>query len=126
MKMLSVEQIKLIHGELIRETGGLDGVRDVGLLESAVLAPLQTFDDEALYPSMQQKAARLCIGLIQNHPFVDGNKRIGIHAMLVFLNLNGVELAYTQEEITSVGLALANNKMDESGLLKWIISHESE
>ena len=85
MKQISIEQIKLIHSELVKETGGSDGLRDISLLESAIYAPFQTFDRESLYPSVQQKAAKPCAGLIQNHPFVDGNKRTGVHIILNYL-----------------------------------------
>lgn len=125
MKQITIEQIKKIHSELIKETGGSDGIRDEGLLESAVYAPFQTFDGEALYPSIQQKATKLCIGLIQNHPFIDGNKRIGIHVLLIFLAINGIVLSYTQADLIQIGLALADNKMAEAELLKWIVDHET-
>ena len=85
----------MLHSHLIAETGGVDGLRDEGMLESAMNAPFQSFAGEEVYPSLQQKAARLCFGLVKNHPFIDGNKRIGTHAMLVFLALNGIELDYT-------------------------------
>ena len=124
MKQINIEQIKLIHSELVKETGGSDGLRDISLLESAVYAPFQTFDRESLYPSVQQKAAKLCAGLIQNHPFVDGNKRTGVHIMLIFLIINGIEISYTQAELIEIGLALADNKMKEQELVKWIIAHE--
>lgn len=83
MKMLSTQQILLLHKELLREFGGTDGVRDEGLLDSALSAPFATFDGQYLYPSIQAKAAQLGYGLVCNHPFVDGNKRIGAHVMLV-------------------------------------------
>ena len=86
MIILSKEQVILLHAQLIAETGGAEGVRDEGLLESALYAPFQSFGDRDVYPSIQQKAARLGIGLTKNHAFVDGNKRIGAHAMLVFLS----------------------------------------
>ncbi len=124
MKQINIEQIKLIHSELVKETGGSDGLRDISLLESAIYAPFQTFDKEALYPSIQQKAAKLCSGLIQNHPFVDGNKRTGVHIMLIFLIMNGIEISYTQAELIEIGLALADGKMNEQALVKWIIEHE--
>lgn len=88
MIRLSKAQIIIIHEQLIKETGGASGLRDEGMLESALNIPFQTFGGKDLYPSLQQKAARLCFGLVKNHPFVDGNKRIGAHAMLVFLVLN--------------------------------------
>ena len=92
MIRLSKPQILRLHEQLVAATGGSDGLRDEGMLDSALSAPFQTFGGEDVYPSLQQKAARLCFGLIKNHPFVDGNKRIGAHAMLVFLSLNGIEL----------------------------------
>jgi death-on-curing protein len=92
MIKLTKKQILMLHSQLIQETGGSDGLRDEGLLESALEAPFQSYGDQDLFPTVQAKAARLGYGLIKNHPMVDGNKRIGTHAMLVFLALNGVEL----------------------------------
>ena len=77
MIVLSKQQILLSHSQLISETGGSDGLRDVGLLESAINSPFRQFGNEDLYPTIQQKASRLCFGLVNNHPFIDGNKRIG-------------------------------------------------
>lgn len=124
MIRLTVEQVRMLHRDLIAETGGTEGVRDEGLLDSALQLPFQTFDDQALYPSIQQKAARLCSSLVNNHPFVDGNKRIGIHTMLVFLAVNGVELFYTQEELISLGLSLAEGKLTCDDVLRWITTHQ--
>lgn len=124
MIQISIEQMKQIHKELICETGGSEGLRDIGLLESAMYAPFQSFDGEALYPSIQRKAAKLGFGLIQNHPFIDGNKRLGIHAMLIFLAINGVFLTYSQSELVQVGLALASGKIGEQELMNWIAEHE--
>lgn len=101
MIVLTKQQILLLHSQLIFETGGSDGLRDVGLLESAINSHFQQFDNEDLYPTIQQKASRLCFGLVNNHPFIDGNKRIGAHVMLVFLALNGIELEYTQDDLSS-------------------------
>jgi len=92
MKRLSKEQVLLLHSQLIESFGGSSGVRDDNLLDSALETPFQTFDGEELYPTLQAKAARLGYGLIKNHCMIDGNKRIGAHAMLVFLELNGVEI----------------------------------
>ena len=99
MIRLTKKQLLLLHEELITQTGGAAGIRDEGLLDSALTAPFQSFEGYTPYPSLQQKAARLGYGLVKDHPFVDGNKRIGAHAMLVFLALNGIEMDYTQEEI---------------------------
>lgn len=124
MKMLTKEQIILLHRELIKETGGVDGIRDEGLLESALSAPFQSFDGIDSFPSMQQKAARLGFGLIKNHAFVDGNKRIGVHAMLVFLALNGIEIEYTQEELSAIILKVAAGDCSFEDLVKWIVNHQ--
>ena len=125
MKKLTAKQVKLLHAELIRETGGSDGLRDDALLESAVNAPFQSFDGIDTFPSLQQKAARLGFGLIQNHAFIDGNKRIGAHAMLVFLALNGIELKYTQEELSDMILGVAANKLSFEDMVKWILTHQT-
>ena len=108
---------------MIEATGGTDGVRDMGLLESALETPFQTFGGQDLYPALIQKAARLGHSLVSNHPFVDGNKRIGLHAMLVFLAINGVEIECTQQELIDVGLSLADGTMNAEKLLIWLSSH---
>ena len=124
MIRLSKSQVLLIHDQLITETGGSYGLRDEGMLDSALNAPFQTFGGEDVYPSLQQKATRLCFGLVKNHPFLDGNKRIGAHAMLVFLALNGIELQYSQTELSDIILQLAAGEIDTEDLLYWILSHE--
>ena len=124
MIRLSKPQIFLLHEQLIAETGGSSGLRDEGMLDSALNAPFQTFGEEDVYPSLQQKAARLCFGLVKNHPFVDGNKRIGAHVMLVFLALNGIELQHTQTELSDVILQLAAGTIQSSDLLSWILAHQ--
>ena len=124
MIILSKSQLLLLHSQLIAETGGIDGLRDEGMLESALYAPFQSFAGEEVCPSLQQKAARLCFGLVKNHPFIDGNKRIGTHAMLVFLALNGIELEYTQDELSGMILSLAAGNSTQDDLLQWIIRHQ--
>ena len=123
MIRLTKEQVISIHHTLIEATGGADGVRDEGLLESALEAPFQTFDGVDLYPTLLQKAARLGYSLVSNHSFVDGNKRIGIHIMLVFLALNGVEIECTQQELIDVGLSLASGTMNSEALFDWLSAH---
>lgn len=118
MKTLSKNQVTALHSALIREFGGIDGIRDEGLLESALAAPFQTFGGEPVYPSLQAKAAQLGFGLIRNHPFVDGNKRIGAHTMLVFLAVNGIELRYEQQELIDIVLSVAAGQIDRQGLLQ--------
>ena len=120
MIRLTKEQVISIHSSLVEATGGTDGVRDDKLLESALEAPFQTFGGNDLYPALIQKAARLGHSLISNHPFVDGNKRIGIHTMLVFLALNGVEIECTQKELIDIGLSLADGSMNAEQLLIWL------
>lgn len=123
MKILKKRQILLLHSVLIAESGGSDGVRDEGLLDSAVNTPFQTFSGQDLYPTVLEKAVRLGFGLIRNHPFIDGNKRIGTHAMLVFLNLNSITLSYEDDELISTILSVASGEMDADGLLKWMQQH---
>ena len=125
MIRLSKSQILLIHDQLISATGGSSGLRDKGMLDSALNSPFQTFDGEDIYPSLQQKAARLCFGLVKNHPFIDGNKRIGAHAMLVFLSLNGIELQHTQSELSDVIFDLAAGEIEVTDLLIWILAHQA-
>ncbi len=124
MKLLNQNQILRLHDALIAEFGGIDGVRDQGMLDSALNAPFATFGGNYLYPSIQSKAAQLCFGLVCDHPFVDGNKRIGAHAMLVFLAINGIELEYTQDELIDVILHIADGSIQASQLLLWIIEHQ--
>ncbi len=124
MIKLSKEQVIMLHSQLIAETGGTDGIRDETLLESALNAPFQTFGDTQAFPSIHQKAARLGYGLIQNHAFVDGNKRIGTHAMLVFLALNKIELEYEQNELVDFILQIADGSLPFNDLLRWVIEHQ--
>ncbi len=124
MIRITKNQILMLHKQLIDEYGGSLGVRDENLLESALEAPFQSFGGEELYPSVQAKAARLCYGLVKNHSMVDGNKRIGAHAMLVFLALNRRELEYEQKELSDIILEIADGRKDCHGLLQWIIEHE--
>lgn len=125
MKEISERQVLMLHDHLIQESGGAAGLRDAGMLQSALAAPFQSFDGKEAYPSLQQKAARMAYGLVQNHPFVDGNKRIGAHVMLVFLALNGVELEYTQRELSDLFLGVAAGKCSYDDILQWLLTHES-
>ena len=124
MKKMSNEQVLLLHTQLIEQTGGSDGVRDYNLLESATGTPFQSFGGDELYPTIQAKAARLGYGLSKNHSMIDGNKRIGTHAMLVFLALNGIELKYTQKELYETILDVASGKLDYEDLLQWVLEHQ--
>lgn len=126
MKRLNERQVLRMHEQLLAQTGGMPGVRDEGLLQSALEAPFQSFGGDDIYPSIQQKAARLGYGLIKNHPFLDGNKRIGTHVMLVFLCLNGIELDYTQKELEDVILSVAASEAGSDDLLRWLLQHEAQ
>ena len=123
MKRLTKTQILKMHSLLIQKTGGSDGVRDEGLLDSALNLPFQSFDGQDIYKTIQAKAARLGFSLINNHPFVDGNKRTGILAMLVFLEMNSIEILCTDEELIELGLDVADSSVSFKDLLNWIIDH---
>ena len=125
MKKFSKEQILMLHTLLIQQTGGSDGVRDYNLLDSALETPFQSFGGDELYPTIQAKAARLGYGLIKNHCMIDGNKRIGTHAMLVFLALNGIELKYTQKELYETILDVAAGNIEYEDLLQWVLDHQN-
>lgn len=96
MIRLTEHQALSVHEMMIKATGGSVGVRDMSLLQSALNAPFQAFEGKEVYPSILSKAAAMCRSVISNHPFVDGNKRTGIHVMLIFLEINGVQPDYTQ------------------------------
>ena len=106
-------QVLRMHEELIATTGSSSGIRDESLLEAALAAPFVSFGGVDLYPTLEQKAARLGYGLIKNHAMIDGNKRIGAHTMLVFLALNGIRLQYTQEELYTIILDVAAGKSSQ-------------
>jgi len=125
MRKLSKEQVLLLHTQLIEEFGGTDGVRDYNLLDSALETPFQSFAGEELYPTIQAKAARLGYGQIKNHTMLDGNKRIGAHAMLVFLALNGIEMKYTQKELYETVLSVAAGSLEYEDLLQWVLDHQA-
>ena len=124
MIILSKEQILKLHANLIKATRGNVGIRDEGMLYLALNNPFQSFGGKELYPDIQAKAARLCFGLVKNHAMLDGNKRLGAHVMLVFMELNGYELSYSQKELSDVILALASGDIDEREILQWIIEHQ--
>ena len=117
MIKLTKDNILTLYKIMVDNTGGTIGIRDTSLLESALNAPFQTFGDEELYPSIIEKASRLCYGLIKNHPFIDGNKRIGVYAMLVFLELNNLNLNFSDEEIINIALKTADSTYSYDNIL---------
>jgi len=126
MIRLTIEQVIALHDQLIAETGGSPGVRDAGLLESAIETPYQGFGGVDFYPSTEAKAARLGFQIIKNHPMVDGNKRTGTHCMLVLLALEGVQLKYTQKELYEIILSVAAGEKEYEDLLAWVLQHKLE
>lgn len=123
MKILSKTQVLKLHETLIAASGGSPEIREEGLLDSACNAPFQSFGGTELYPSVLEKAARLGFGLIKNHPFVDGNKRIGIHSILVFLAVNHIELCYEDSDLTDLILKIASGSYNKKYLLVWLQQH---
>ena len=124
MIKFSKEKVLLLHKLLAEATGGSVGVRDEGLLDSALESSFASFDGQELYPSKEEKGARLGYTLISNHAFVDGNKRIGVYVMLSFLEMNGIKIRCTDEELVYVGLSVAEGSMDYETLLQWVRDHE--
>ena len=125
MKYLTPEQVLFIHSRLVAETGGDHGVRDLRLLESAVARPRATFDGNELYPDLFTKTAALMDSLINNHPFVDGNKRTGITAAGLFLLINGVELTASTEELETFTLRVATGGLEIVDMCTWLLAHTS-
>ena len=125
MIRFSIEKVKLLHQLIVEETGGSIGIRDEGLLDSAIEGIYQTFDGKELYPSKEEKGARLGYSLISNHSFLDGNKRIGMYVMLTFLEVNGIKLECTNEEVAETGLSVASGEMNYEDLLTWVKDHET-
>lgn len=118
------EKVLLLHQLITAETGGSADVRDLGLLDSALESAYATFDGKELYPTKEEKAARIGYSLISNHAFVDGNKRIGIYVMFTFLEVNGIRLEATNDEVAALGLGIAAGNISHVDLLKWIGAHE--
>ena len=123
MRYLSLQEIISLHTLLIAQSGGSSGLRDRGALESAVAQPEASFGGEDLYPDLASKAAALGHSIIQNHPFVDGNKRVGHAAMEVFLLLNGYEIDASVDEQETVIINVASGKISRIELSEWLSKH---
>ena len=123
MIKFSEEKVLLLHKLITGETGGDPNVRDIALLNSALESAFATFDGKELYPTKQEKGARLGFSLISNHAFVDGNKRIGMYVLLTFLEVNGIRLDVDNDDVARVGLAVASGEMKYNELLEWIREH---
>lgn len=124
MILLTVEEITALHKKIIDRTGGSHGLRDQNLLESAVYSAVSGFEGNEIYPTIEEKAARLMFSLTNNHAFVDGNKRIGVFTMLMTLQLNNITIHYTQSELISLGLSVADGKIKYNEILNWIMEHK--
>jgi death-on-curing protein len=119
-RYLSLDEVRSLHARLIAVSGGSDGMRDLGGLESAVAQPRMTYGGVDLYPTVVAKAAALCFSLVLNHPFIDGNKRIGHAAMETFLVLHDFELQAEVDESESIILRLAAGELKRDELIAWI------
>lgn len=124
MIRLSIEKALFLHQMMAEATGGSTGVRDNALLDSALESAFASFSGQDLYPSTEEKGAKLGFSLISNHAFVDGNKRIGMFIMLIFLEVNGIRLSCSDEDIVEAGLGVADGTMVYEDLLKWVIAHQ--
>ncbi len=125
MIKISQEKVLLLHEIISKETGGDPNVRDIALLNSALETAFATFDGQELYPTVMEKGARICCSLISNHAFVDGNKRIGMFILLIFLEINGVKIRPTNEEVARVGVAVAAGEMRYGEVLEWILENKA-
>ena len=126
MIRFSKEKVLLLHKILAEATGGGAGVRDEAMLDSALESAYAGFGDKEFYPTKEEKGARLGYALISNHAFVDGNKRIGIYVMLSFLEMNGVPVQCSDEELVRIGLSVADGSMEYDELLQWVLDHRQQ
>ena len=124
MIKFSKEKVLLLHKIMAEATGGGVGLRDEALLDSALEGVFAGFGDQEFYPTKEEKGARLGYTLISNHAFVDGNKRIGVYVMLSFLEMNGIRIRCTDEELVHIGLSVADGSMDYPELLEWVMEHK--
>lgn len=123
MRFLSLTELRTLHFKIISTTGGTNGIRDLGALQSAIAQPRATLEGHDLYPDIVSKAATLGFGLIANHPFIDGNKRTGHPATAVFLILNNHEIRATLDEQEQIILEVASGSLDRTGFEHWLRSH---
>lgn len=125
MIRFSREKVLLLHQLLAEETGGAVGLRDQALLDSALESAFAGFGDKEFYPTKEEKAARLGFALVGNHAFLDGNKRIGMYVMLTFLEVNGIRMDCTNEDVVQAALGVAAGTMGYEDLLAWVQSHKA-
>jgi death on curing protein len=118
--ILTVSMVIAVHERLIETSGGERGIKDINLIDSAIGSIYQTFDGKELYPTVIEKAARLCFTLNKNHAFIDGNKRISMHMLALFLRFHEIIYTPSSVEVVRVGLSLANGSMTYEDLLNWL------
>jgi death on curing protein len=123
MRYLTISEVLDIHEKLLQQSGGAKGIRDLGALESAISQPFMQFGGNDLYPDLISKASALCFSLVMNHPFIDGNKRVGHAAMEIFLVLNNREIIADVEEQEEVMFNLAAGKLNRDNFSAWLKNH---
>ncbi|MBM3707738.1 MAG: type II toxin-antitoxin system death-on-curing family toxin [Actinobacteria bacterium] len=126
MKKLDISQVLYLHNLMCSATGGSSGVRDLAAPESAVYHAYASFEGKDLYNTIEEKAARQAYGIIRNHPFIDGNKRTGLFVMLVFLELNGIKLNFTQHELIKLGIGIADGSINPEQITRWILKNKAK
>ncbi|HAJ94753.1 MAG TPA: type II toxin-antitoxin system death-on-curing family toxin [Actinobacteria bacterium] len=126
MIKLNVRDVLSLYKIVCSATGGISEIRDIGALESAIYHSYASFEGKDLYETIEEKASRHAYGIIRNHPFLDGNKRTGLFVMLVFLELNGIELKFSQSELVALGTNIAKGTVDSRHIEKWIIRHKEK
>ena len=126
MIRLNTDDVLSLHEKMYKKTGGSSGIRDIGALESAIYHAYATFEGNALYTTIEEKIARQVYGIIRNHPFLDGNKRTGLFVMLILLELNNIQLEFSQSELVKLGIGIAEGKVDPQYIKKWITGHTEE
>ena len=119
-----LDDIMEFHRELENKSVISSGIRDISLLESAINAPSQTFGGSELYPTVEEKAAHLFYGLVKNHGFVDGNKRVAVHTMFIYLAVNYIFFDYSLEDVEKLVIGIADNSLTVHDVIQWIYDQE--
>ena len=126
MRFLKLNEVLYLHQQLLKQSGGTEGIRDLGALESAIAQPQMTFDGVDLYPTLIDKTAALGFSLINNHPFVDGNKRVGFESMRLMLRMNGYDIHASQSDKYSFVMDIAEGNMGEQEIADWIKTNSTK
>jgi len=121
---LTIKELIIFHESIISNSGGSSGIRDLGLIKSALERPYSSFDGKDLYDSTEKKISVLVYSLISNHGFVDGNKRIGVATLVLLCKLNNVLIKFTQDELVELGLNVASGKLNDLDIYDWILTRK--